>query len=165
MNSNLENASRGELALTDWVWVAGLLIFGALVCFSIVFFSKGANQPPANQTHVLVQTSTPIAGLESRPESTPEARPQPVMAVSLPETHSGSTPSSSEALSPPIQQPLSLEATERPAIDNVKTANAIRRHRTYSVTGRPASRRRSAFDKVALKSVNALVEMWRRTFE
>jgi hypothetical protein len=165
MNSNLENAGQGELALTDWVRVAGLLIFVAFICFSIVLFGKGANHHPANQTQVLLHSSAPTAGLELRPESTPEARSQSVMAVTVPETRPGATTSSSEALTPPIQQPLSRSATEGPTIVNVKRANAIRRHRTYLAMRWLASRRRSAVDKFVLKSVNILFGMWRHTWE
>jgi hypothetical protein len=163
MSSNLENASQRKLASSDGLWVFAFLILLASICFSIVLFGRGANQFMANQAHVPVVASTPTASLEPRAESTPDVRPQSVTAVALPETHSESTTSSSEALSPPIQQPLSRKATEGSAIANVKTANAIRRHRTYSV--RPASHRRSAVDKVVLKSFNTLAGMWRRTFE
>jgi hypothetical protein len=163
MSSNLKNASGGKLASSDWLWVFGFLILLASICFSIVLFGRGANQLLASETHVPVLSSTPSAGLEPRAESTPEARPQSVTAVALPETQSESTTSSSEALSPPIQEPLSRKATEGPATANVKTANAIRRHRTYSV--RIASHRRSAVDKVVLKSFNTLVGVWRRTFQ
>jgi hypothetical protein len=165
MNSNLERANQGELALTDWVRIAGLLIFGAFVCFAIVLFGIGANHPSANQTQSVVQTSTPTAGLESRPESAPEQRAQSVTAVTMPETRSESVPPSSEPLSPPIQQPLSGMTTEKPAIANTKGADAIRKHQRYSVMRRHASRRRSAVDKVVFKSVNTLVEMWRRIFK
>jgi hypothetical protein len=57
MKSNPENAGQGELALIDWVRVAGLSIFVAFICYSIVLFGKGANHPPANQTQVIVHSS------------------------------------------------------------------------------------------------------------
>ncbi|HEV3209612.1 MAG TPA: hypothetical protein VGY91_05055 [Chthoniobacterales bacterium] len=163
MSSSLENASQGKFASSDWLWVFGFLILLASICFSIVLFGRSANQLLANETHAPVLATTPTAGLEPRAESAPEVRPQSVTAVALPETHSESTTSSIEALSPPIQQPLSRKATEGPPIAKVKTTNTIRRHRTYSV--RLASHRRSAVDKVVLKTFNTLAGMWRRTFD
>jgi hypothetical protein len=38
-------------------------------------------------------------------------------------------------------------------------------HADWMLRRRQASRRRSAVDKVVLKSVNTLVEMWRRIFK
>jgi hypothetical protein len=96
MNSNLENARRGELALTDWVRVAGVLIFVAFIGFSIVLSGKGANYPPANPTQALVHSSAPTAGLEPRPESTAETRARPATAVTPAETQPLSSELSSE---------------------------------------------------------------------
>ena len=160
MNSNLESASQGEWALTDWVRIAGLLIFLAFICFSVVLFGRGANHPSTNQLQSAAQTVT----LAPRPESTPEASAQSVAAVTKPETRSESTPFSDEPLSPPPQQPPGRLAAERPAIADAKGANAIEKHRTNSVTRWQAGRRRSAFDKAVSKTVNTLVGMWRRTF-
>jgi hypothetical protein len=50
------NADQGELALIDWVSVAGLSIFAAFICYSVVLFGKGANRPAENQTQVLVHS-------------------------------------------------------------------------------------------------------------
>jgi hypothetical protein len=164
MNSNLENPRQIELALTDWVRVAGILIFVGLICFSIVLFGNGSIPSAANQ----IRPSSPFTGLETRSEPTPEARVQSVTAVTAPESHSKSTTSSSQALSPlrpPIQQPLSPQATEGPAIVNVNRANPIRRPRANSVMRRPASRRRSAADEAILKSLNILVNMWRHAWK
>jgi len=166
MNSNLESASQGEWALTDWVRIAGLLIFLAFICFSIVLFGKGANHPSANQLQSAAQTyNTTTATLAPRPEPTPAASAQSVAAVTRPETRSESTPFSDEALSPPLQQAPGRLATERAAIADAKGANAIGKHRTNSMTRRQADRRRSAVDKAVLKTVNTLVGMWRRTFK
>jgi len=161
MNSNLEKASRAELALTDWLRVAGLLIFVAFVCFSIVLFGQGANHASANQTQAVVQAATPTAGSEPRPESTPEAGAQSATAVAVPEAHSESAPPSGVPLSPPTQQPLNRMATEKAETPD----NAIRKHRTHSGTRRQANRGRSAVDKVVLKSFNTLVDVWRRIFK
>jgi hypothetical protein len=165
MNSNLESAGQGELALTDWFRIAGLLIFLAFGCFSIVLFGKGANHASPNPTQPVVQASTPSASLEPRPESTPEASAQSVTAATEPETRSESTPFSGEALSLRLQQPPVGLETGKPAIADAKGANAIGKHRTNSVTRHQASRRRSTVEKVVLKSVNTLVGMWRRTFK
>jgi hypothetical protein len=165
MNSNLESTSQGELALTDWARIAGLLIFGAFACFSIILFCKGANHPSANETQSVVQTSVPIDGLESRSESTLEARAQSLGAAKMRETNSESAPVSSEALDPAIQQSLSGMATEKPAIGNANGEDRILKHRSSSVVRRQASPRRSPVDKVVLKSVNTVVEMWRRIFK
>jgi hypothetical protein len=56
MNSNLETASQEELALTDWLRLAGLLIFVAFICFSIVLFCKGANHAPVNEMQALARS-------------------------------------------------------------------------------------------------------------
>jgi hypothetical protein len=165
MNSNLESASQGELALTDWVRIAGLLIFVAFICFSIALFGKGANHPSANQRQPVVQASTPAAGSESRPESTPEASAQSVAAVTEPATHPESNPSSGETTSPPLQQPSARMATEQPETVDAKGASAIRKHRTNSAMRRRANRRRSAADRFVLKTVNTLAGMWRRAFQ
>ena len=161
MNSNLESASQGEWALTDWVRIAGLLIFLAFVCFSVVLFGRGANHPSANQLQSAAQT----VALVPRPESTPEASAQSVTAATEPETRSESTPFSGEALSPRLQQPPDGLETGKPAIADAKGANAIGKHRTNSVTRRQASRRRSTVDKVVFKTVNTLVGVWRRAFK
>jgi hypothetical protein len=161
MNSNLETVSRGELALTDWARLAGLLIFVAFICFSIVLFGKEANPLVANQAQSIAQTSTPVARLEAHPASTPVALPQSVEA----ETRSESAPSSGEPVSPSLQQPPGRMVTEKSAVVNGMGANAIRKHRTGSVMRRQASRRRSVIDKVALRSVNAFVEMWHHAFK
>jgi len=161
MNSDLESASQGEWALTDWVRIAGLLIFLAFsICFSVVLFGRGANHPSANQLQSAAQT----VALVPRPESTPEASAQSVAAVTKPETRSQSTPFSDEPLGPRPQQPPGRLATERPAIADAKGANAVGKHRTNSATRRQAGRRRSAVDKAVSKTVNTLVGMWRRTF-
>jgi hypothetical protein len=165
MNSNLESTSQGELALTDWARIAGLLIVGAFVCFSIILFCKGANHPSANHpsanaTPSVVQTG----GLESRPESTLEARAKAIGAAKM-ETNSESAPVSSEALHPAMQPSLSGMATEKPAIANQDGVDRILKHRTFSVMRRHARPRRSPVDKVVLKSVNTVVEMWRRIFK
>jgi len=57
MNSNPENAGQEELAFLDWFRIAGLSIFVALICYSIVLFGKWANHRPANQTQVVVHSS------------------------------------------------------------------------------------------------------------
>src|SRR6516164_6316425 len=158
MNLNLETTSQGELALTDWLRLAGLLIFVAFICFSIVLFCKGANHPPANETQTLVRSSAPTAGLELRPEPNPLADPQSVIAVTMSGTRPGSTTSLSGASASPIQQPVYRSTT------NAKRTPAIRRHRTYSAT-RLASRQGSAIHEVVSKSLNMLVGMWRRTWE
>src|SRR6516162_9197157 len=102
MNLNLETTSQGELALTDWLRLAGLLIFVAFICFSIVLFCKGANRPPTNQTQGLVHASAPATGLELRPES----HSQSIIALAASQTYSGSIKSLSEAPAASIQQPL-----------------------------------------------------------
>ena len=165
MNSKLESASQGEMALTDWVRIAGLLIFVAFICFSVVLFGKGANHPSANQKQPVVQASAPAAGLESRSEPTPEATAQSVAAVTEPEARAESTPSSGEAPSPPLQQPPDRLATDKPAIADGKEANAIGKHRTNSVMRRRANRRRSAADKFVLRTINTLAGMWHRAFK
>ena len=165
MNSNLESASQGEWALTDWVRIAGLLIFLAFICFSIVLFGKGANHRSANQLQSTAQTSTTSATLAPRPAPTPAASAQSVAAVTKPETRSESTPFSDEALSPPLQQAPGRLATERAATADAKGANTIGKHRTDSMTRRQAGRRRSAVDKAVLKTVNTLVGMWHRVFK
>jgi hypothetical protein len=165
MNSNLESDSRGELALTDWARLVGLLIFVAFICFSIVLFGNGANPLVANQTQSVAQTSTPVARLEAHPASTPVALPQSVAAVPEAETRSKSAPSSGEPVSASFQQPPGRVVTEKSAVANGMGANAIRKHRTGSVMRRQASRRRSVIDKVVLGSVNALVEMWHHAFK
>src|SRR5262245_26761723 len=165
MNSNLERAGQGELALTDWLRIAGLLIFVAFVCFWIVLFGKGANHPVPSQTQPVVQAATPAAGSKPRPESTPGASAQAVAAVTEPGTRSESTPFSGEALSPPLQQAPGRLATEKPAITEAKGANTIGKPRTNSMRRRQASHRRSAVDKAVLKTVNTLVGMWRRAFK
>jgi hypothetical protein len=165
MNSKLESAGQGELALTDWFRIAGLLIFLAFACFSIVLFGKGANHPSPNPTQPVVQASTPFAGLEPRPESTPEISAQSLAAATEPGTRSEATPFSGEALSPRLQQPPDRLGTEKPAIADAKGVNALGKHRTNSVTRRQASRRRSTVDKVVFKTVNTLVGVWRRAFK
>ena len=160
MNSDLETASQGELALTDWLRLAGLLIFVAFICFSIVLFCKGANHPPANETKGLVHSAAPAAGLEVRPES----HSQPLLALAAPEAYSGSIKSLSEAPTVSIQQPLNGRAAKEATIFSAQRTPAIRRHRTSSAT-RLASRQGSALDKVLFKSVNVLVGMWRHAWE
>ena len=164
MNSDLETASQGELALTDWLRLAGLLIFVAFICFSIVLFCKGANHPPANETQALVRSSARTADLEFRPEANPEAEPQSVIAVTMPGTRPDSTTSLSGAPTTPIQQPVHRSTTKGSTIFNAKRTSAIRRHRTYSAT-RLASRQASALDQVVSKSVNVLVRIWHHTWE
>jgi hypothetical protein len=165
MNSNLETASQGELALTDWLRLAGLLIFVVLICFSVVLFCKGAIHPLANQTEALVHSFAPTAGLELRRESNPEeAHSQSVRAVTASETRLGSTTSLSNAPTVPIQQPQHRSASEGTTIFNAKRAHAIRGHPAYSAK-RPASRQGSTLDEVVFKSVNVLVGMWRHTWE
>jgi hypothetical protein len=158
MNSNLETASQEELALTDWLRLAGLLIFVAFICFSIVLFCKGANHPPANETQALVRSPARTAGLELRPGPNPEADPQSVIAVTMPRTGPGSSTSLGGAPAIPVQQPLHRSTT------NAKRAPAIRRHRRYSAT-RLASRQGSVLDQVVSKSANVLVGMWRHSWE
>src|SRR6516165_9753733 len=136
MNSNLETASQGEQALTDWLRLAGLVIFVAFICFSVVLFCKGANHPPANETQGLVHSSAPAAGLELRPESNPEAHSQSVLALAA---YSGSIKSLSEAPTVSIQQPLHGRAAKKATIFSAKRTPAIRRHRTSSAA-RLASR-------------------------
>ena len=154
MNLNLETTSQGELALTDWLRLAGLLIFVAFICFSIVLFCKGANHPPANETQTLVRSSAPTAGSEPRPKPDPQS----VIAVTMSGTRPGSTTSLSGAPASPVEQPVDRSTT------NAKRTPAIRRHRTYSAT-RLASRQGSAIHEVVSKSVNILVGMWRHTWE
>jgi hypothetical protein len=164
MNSNLETVSQGELALTDWLRLAGLLIFVALICFSVVLFCKGAIHPLANETQALELSSAPIAGLKLRPQSNPEeAHSQSARAVIASETRPGFITSLSDAPIIPIQQPLHRSTREGTTIFKAKRAHAIRGHRTYSAT-RPASRQRSPLDEVVFKSVNVLVGMWRHTW-
>jgi hypothetical protein len=166
MNSNLESVNRGELELTDWARLAGLLIFVAFICFSIVLFGNGANPLVANQTQSIAQTSTPVARLEAHPASTPVALPQSVAAaVPEAETRSESAPSSGEPVSPSLQEPPGRMVTEKSAVVKGIGASAIRKHRMGSVMRRQASRRRSVIDKVVLRSVNAFVEMWHHAFK
>ena len=164
MNSNLETASQGELALTDWLRLAGLLIFVVFICFSILLFCKGANHLPANETQGLVHSAAPVAGLELRPESNREAQSQSLLALAAPEAYSGSIKSLSEAPTVSIQQPLHGRAAKEATIFSAQRTPAIRRHRTSSAT-RLASRQGSALDKVLFKSVNVLVGMWRHAWE
>ena len=165
MNANLESATEGELALTDWIRIAGLLIFVAFICFSIALFGKNSNDPSAHETQPVMQASTPAAGLESRPESTPDAGVQSVAAVVEAETRAESAPSSGETPGPPLQRPPARTTTEEPKTVDATEASAIRKHRTNSVMRRPASHRRSAVDKIVLRSMNTLVGMWRRAFQ
>jgi hypothetical protein len=164
MNSNLETASQGELALTDWLRLAGLLIIVVFICFSILLFCKGANHLPANETQGLVHSAAPVAGLELRPESNREAQSQSLLALAAPEAYSGSIKSLSDASTVPIPQPLHRSTFKGPIIFNAKRTPPIRRHRTSSAT-RLASRQGSPLDKVVLKSVNVLVGMWRHAWE
>jgi hypothetical protein len=160
MNSNLETASQGELALTDWIRLAGLFIFVAFICFSIVLFCKGANHPPANETQALARSSARTTGLELRPE----ADPQSVIAVIRSGTRPGSATSLSGAPVTPIQQPLHRSITKGPTIFNAKRTLDIHRHRRYSAM-RLAGRQGSVLDQVVSKSVNVLVGMWRHSWE
>jgi len=146
MNSNLENATRGELALTDWVRVAGLLIFLAFICFSIVLFGKSANQPPANPMQALVHSSVPTSGLEPRPESTPETRAPPPTAVTPAETQ----PQSSEVSGESAQGATNELATADPESAKVMLGN-----RSNSPVRRFSSRRRVALYKRAPRSIKA----------
>ena len=155
MNSNLENARRGELALTDWLRVAGLLIFVAFIGFSIVLFGKSANHPPANPTHALVHSSAPTACLEPRPQSTAETRARPATAVTPAETQPQSSELSSE---------LAQGTTHELAITDPETAKAMLGNRSNSPVRRFSSRRRVPFHKRAPRSIKMLIEMWFRTF-
>jgi len=160
MNSNLETANQEELALTDWLRLAGLLIFVAFICFSIVLFCKGANHPPTNERQALARSSGRTTGLELRPETDPQS----VIAVTVSATRPGSASSLSGAPVTPIQQPLHRRTTKGLTIFNAKRTPDIRRHWRYSAT-RLAGRQRSVLDQVVFRSVNVLVGMWRRSRE
>jgi hypothetical protein len=164
MNSNLETASQKELALTDWLRLAGLLIFVAFICFSIVLFCKGANHAPANEMQALARSSGRTTGLELRPGPNPEADPRSVIAVTMSGTRPGSATSLSGASVTPIQQPLHRGTTKGPTVFNAKRTLDIHRHRRYSAT-RLAGRPGSVLDQVVSKSVNVLVGMWRHSWE
>jgi hypothetical protein len=155
MNSNLENTTRGELALTDWVRVAGLLIFLAFICLSIVLFGKSANQPPANPMQALVHSSAPTAGLEPRSESTPETRARPATAV---------TPAETQAQSSEVSGESAQGATHELATTDPESAKVMLGNRSNSPVRRFSSRRRVALYKRAPRSIKALIEMWFRTF-
>jgi hypothetical protein len=169
MNSDLESTVQAEWTLTDWVSIAGLLILGVFICFSIVPFGKPANHSSTHQAQPLVQASTPAAGLGSGPESTPEVSAQSVTAVTEAQARSepapSSTPSLGQAASSPLQPPPARLKAEKPAITDAKRANAIGKHRTNAVMRRQSSRRRSVLDKFVLKSVNTLIGLWRRAFK
>jgi hypothetical protein len=155
MNWNLESARRGELALTDWVRIIGLLIFAAFVCFSIVLFGKGANHPPVNPTQALVHSSAPIAGLEPRPEWTAETRARPATAVTPAETQ----PQSSE-----VSSELAQGTTHELATTDPESAKAMLGNRSNSPVRRFSSRRRVASYKRSPRSFKMLMERWFRTF-
>jgi|SRR6516162_7483457 len=123
MNSNLETANQEELALTDWLRLAGLLIFVAFICFSIVLFCKGANHPPTNERQALARSSGRTTGLELRPETDPQS----VIAVTVSATRPGSASSLSGAPVTPIQQPLHRRTTKGLTIFNAKRTPDIRR--------------------------------------
>jgi hypothetical protein len=162
-DSKLENASQGELALTDWFRIAGLLIFVAFICFSIVLFSQGANHLPANQRQALVP-STPTAetaGLEPRPESTPEIRAQPELGVTPAETQ----PRLREVFSEPAQGTIrGAGATYELATTNPTRANVMLGNRSNLSVRRVSSRRRVALYKYTPRSIKVLIETWFRTF-
>ena len=154
MNSNLEKATLGELALTDWVRVAGLLIFVASICFSIVLFGKGPNHPPANPTQALVHSSAPTAGLEPRPESTPETRARPATAV---------TPAEIQPQSSEVSRESAQGATHELATTDPESAKVMLGNRGHSPVRQFSSRRRVALYKHAPRSIKALIEMCFRT--
>src|ERR1700752_3285152 len=163
MNGNLETASQEELALTDWLRLAGLFIFVAFICFSIVLFCKGVNHAPANETQALTRFSGRTTDLELRPGTDPQSvigtDPQSVIAVTMSGPRPGSATSLSGAPVTPIQQPLHRRTTKGPTIFNAKRTLDIHRHRRYSAT-RLAGRQGSVLDQVVSKSVNVLVGMW-----
>jgi hypothetical protein len=159
MNPNLNIEGKRELALVDLAWISGALIFLALMCFCIVLLAKGANQPAPTQTQDGLRAPTLAAGLQPRSESNGEARAQSVTAVTLPETHSRSTESSSEVLSRPTQPTPSRDARDELAMTNPRSAKVIRGNRRNLAVMRRASYRRSAVAKSVLRSVKRLIKM------
>ena len=160
MNSKLEMA-RPKLALVDWVWIFGALIFLALMCFCILFFVKGANDLSATQTGSLLRTPAPVAVTQAGPEPNPEVRAQPATAVTPPERQSRST----EAFGESAQGTRSTgSATYKLATTTPEIAEVMLWNRSNAPVKRFSSRRRVALSKRAPRSLRALIEMWFRGF-
>ena len=160
MNSKLEMA-RPKLALVDWVWIFGALIFLALMCFCILFFVKGANDLSTTQTESLLGTPASVAVTQAGPAPNPEARAQPTTTLTPGEMQSRS----SEVFSESAQGTLSGgSATPELATTTPESAEVMLWNRGNSPVKRFSSRRRVAIGKRAPRSLRALIEMWFRGF-
>jgi hypothetical protein len=159
MYPKLEMAKRRELALADWVWISGALIFVALMCFCILFFVKGANDLSATQIESLLRTPAPVAVIQAGPEPNPEVRNQPATAVTPAETQSRS----SEVLSESAQHILNGGgATYEPATTNPTGAEVMLWNTSNSPMRRFSSHRRAALYKRAPRGIKGVIEMWFR---
>ena len=141
--------------MVDWVWISGVLIFVALMCFCIVLLAHGTKQSATTQITAMLAPA-PAASSLSRSQRNPEAPAQSATIMTQRESHyiafiSSSTDPSSKLRSPPIQR----DATDELANTNPGSAKAIR-----------GKRRNLAATSYALTDVDVkrrLIELWHRS--
>jgi hypothetical protein len=167
MKPNLDIESQEELTLVDWIRISGILIFVALLCFCVVLLAKGVNQPATTHTKAIVNASTPTGNLQPRLESNREAHAHSAPAITDQESHyiafvSPSVQSSSKVPTQPIRRAQNRGATDKAIRGNRRNLVKMRgpNYRRFTVD---APGRSVFFEKGAPRSVEMLIEMWRRT--